>query len=164
MASRFSFAALTHERWAVAIILFLVSYPVLEGLYAQQAGVLVGIALAHLTAAMLARGRLCLAGMLLAFASVKPQLVWLLALWLMLWAVSDWKRRKVLALSFVLTLSILFLASQLLLPGWFVGWWRSLVGYSHYTLPPSGATGAGKISGSRIRTDSVDGGHCYLLA
>ncbi len=120
---------------AVAIILLLVSYPVLEGLYAQQAGLLVGAALA-MTAALLARGRLWLAGMLLACASVKPQLVWLLALWLLLWAVSDWKRRKAFALSFMLSMGLLVLVSQLVLPGWFVGWWRSLAGYSRYTLPP----------------------------
>lgn len=120
---------------AVAIVLLLVSYPVLEGLYAQQAGLLVGAVLA-MSAASLTRGRLLLAGMLLAFGSVKPQLVWLLALWLLLWAVSDWKRRKGFVLSFILTMGLLVLVSQLVLPGWFVGWWRSLAGYSRYTLPP----------------------------
>jgi hypothetical protein len=131
---------------AVAIILFLVSYPVLEGLYAQQAGLLVGAALA-LTAAMLARGRFWLAGMLLACASVKPQLVWLLALWLLLWAVSDWKRRKAFPLSFILCMGLLVLVSQLALPGWFVGWWRSLAGYSHYTLPPLSQLVLGRFLG-----------------
>jgi hypothetical protein len=120
---------------AVAIILLLVSYPVLEGLYAEQAGLLVGAGLA-MTVALLARGRLWLAGMLVACASVKPQLVWLIALWLLLWAVSDWKRRKAFALSFMLSMGLLVLVSQLVLPGWFVGWWRSMAGYSRYTLPP----------------------------
>lgn len=119
----------------IAVILALVSYPVLEGLYAQQAGLLVGVALA-MSVASLARGRLALAGMLLAFASVKPQLVWLLALWLLLWAFSDWKRRKAFARGFILTMALLFLVSELVLPGWFFGWWRSLVGYARYTLPP----------------------------
>ena len=134
---------------AVAIILFLVSYPVLEGLYAQQAGLLVGAALA-LTAAMLARGRFGLAGMLLACASVKPQLVWLLALWLLLWAVSDWKRRKTFTLSFILCLGLLVVVSQLALPGWFVGWWRSLAGYSHYTLPPLSQLVLGRFLGIAV--------------
>jgi glycosyl transferase family 87 len=120
---------------AVATILVLVSYPVLEGLYAQQACLLVGAALA-MSAALLARGRLALAGMLLALASVKPQLVWLLSLWLLLWAVSDWKRRRTLAIGFILTMSLLFLVSQFILPGWIIGWWHSLMGYSRYTLPP----------------------------
>lgn len=120
---------------AIAIILLLVSYPVLEGLYALQAGLLVGAALAA-SVASLARGRFLLAGMLLAFASVKPQLVWLLALWLLLWAISDWKRRKNFVFGFTLTLALLVLVSELVLPGWMADWWRSLVGYSHYTLPP----------------------------
>ena len=135
---------------AVAIILFLVSYPVLEGLYAQQAGLLVGAALA-LTAAMLARGRFWLAGMLLASASVKPQLVWLLALWLLLWAVSDWKRRKAFPLSFILCMGLLVLVSHNSpLPGWFVGWWRSLAGYSHYTLPPLSQLVLGRFLGAGV--------------
>jgi hypothetical protein len=123
------------SRLAIAIILLLVSYPVLEGLYAQQAGLLVGVALA-MSMAALAGNRLILAGMLLAFASVKPQLVWLLAAWLVLWAVSDWKQRKSFLLAFSFSLALLVLVSQLILPGWFEDWWRSLVGYSHYTLPP----------------------------
>jgi hypothetical protein len=134
---------------AIAIILVLVSYPVLEGLYAQQAGLFVGAALA-ISAAALVRGRLVLAGMLLAFASVKPQLVWLLALWLLLWAISDWKRRKVFALSFILTMLLLFLLSQLVLPGWIIGWWRSLAGYSRYTLPPLTQLVLGRLLGSVV--------------
>src|SRR5579864_4802957 len=102
---------------AIAIILLLVSYPVLEGLFAQQAGLLVGAALA-MSMAALVRERLILAGMLLAFASVKPQLVWLLALWLLVWAVSNWKRRKGFLLSFILTLALLLVVSELILPEW----------------------------------------------
>jgi hypothetical protein len=82
------------------------------------------------------RGRFFLAGVLLALASVKPQLVWLLGVGLLLWAYSDWRRRKGLAIGFVLTLGLLILVCQLVLPGWFSGWWHSLVGYSRYTLPP----------------------------
>ena len=134
------------SRLALAVILLLASYPVLEGLYAQQAGLMVGAALA-VSVAAIARDRLILAGTLLAIASVKPQLVWLLTLWLLLWVASDWKRRKDLAISFVVTLAALFLVSELVLPGWFVGWWRSLVGYSRYTLPPLTQLVLGKYLG-----------------
>lgn len=130
-----------------AVILFLVSYPALEGLYAEQVGLLVGAALA-MTAASIARGRLFSAGILLALASVKPQLVWLLALWLLLWATSDWVRRKGLILGFALTIALLLTASQLVLPGWFGGWWRSLVGYSRYTLPPLTELVLGRVLGT----------------
>jgi hypothetical protein len=74
--------------------------------------------------------------MLLAFASVKPQLIWLLAIWLLLWTFGDWNRRRNFFFGFSFTLALLALVSQLVLPGWFAGWWHSLVGYSHYTLPP----------------------------
>ena len=131
---------------AVAIILLLVSYPVLEGLFAQQAGLLVGAALA-MSMAALARERLILAGMLLAFASVKPQLVWLLVLWLLLWAVSDWTRRRSFVFSFIITLALLVLVSQLILPGWLVSWWGSIVGYSRYTLPPLTELVLGRVLG-----------------
>lgn len=119
----------------IAIILLLVSYPVLEGLYALQAGLLVGAALAA-SIVSLARGRFLLAGVLLALASVKPQLVWLLALSLLVWASGDSKRRRNFVFGFSLTLVLLALFSQLVLPGWFAEWRRSLAGYSHYTLPP----------------------------
>lgn len=120
---------------AIAVVLLLASYPVLEGLYAQQAGLFVGATIALSVAAM-ARGRFFVAGVLLACASVKPQSVWLLGLGLLLWACSDWRRRKGLAIGFILTLGLLFLACQLVLPGWLYGWWHSLAGYSRYTLPP----------------------------
>jgi glycosyl transferase family 87 len=133
----------------IAIILLLVSYPVLEGLFAQQAGLLVGAALAT-SLALLARERLIVAGILLAFASVKPQLIWLLALWLLVWAVSDWKRRKGFLLSFILASALLVVVSELILPGWFVGWWGSLAAYSHYTLPPLAQLVLGRFLGTTV--------------
>ncbi|HEY6371904.1 MAG TPA: glycosyltransferase 87 family protein [Candidatus Sulfotelmatobacter sp.] len=132
---------------AVAVILFLVSYPALEGVYAEQVGLLVGAALA-MSAASISRGRLFPAGIWLALASVKPQLVWLLVLWLLLWVTSDWARRKGLILGFVLTIVLLVGASQVVLPGWFGGWWRSLVGYSRYTLPPLTELVLGRVLGT----------------
>ena len=128
-------------------MLLLVSYPVLEGLFLQQAGLLVGVALA-MSLAAIARDRLLLGGMLLAFASVKPQLVWLLALWLLLWAVSDWKRRKRFALSFLVTMGFLLLVSEVILSGWWAGWWSSMAGYSQYTLPPLAQLVLGRFVGT----------------
>jgi len=60
----------------------------------------------------------------------------LLAVWLLLWAVGDWGRRKTLAFGFALTLTFLLGASQLVLPGWFSDWRAALVEYRQYTEPP----------------------------
>ena len=134
---------------AAAVILFMVSYPVLEGLYALQAGLMVAVALALVVAAIV-RGQLVVAGVLFAVASVKPQLVWLLALWLLAWSVSDWHRRKGLTLGFAGGIMVLFAASELVLPGWFSGWWHSLVGYSGYTLPPLVLLVMGRVLGASV--------------
>ena len=133
----------------IFIILTLTSYPVLEGLYALQAGLFVGAALA-LSVAALACNRMWLSGILLALASVKPQMVWLFAAFLLLWAASDWPRRKGFALGFLLTMALLCAASQFLLPGWFSGWWHSLATYSGYTLPPLPQLLLGKYAGSAV--------------
>lgn len=120
---------------AIAVLLLLVSYPVLEGLYAQQAGLLCGGLLAFMALA-LSRNRFFLAGMLLACASIKPQVVWPVLLWVLVWALSDWRSRKHLVLGLATTFVVLLGACELLLPGWFLGWWQAITGYSRYTLPP----------------------------
>jgi hypothetical protein len=134
---------------AIVMILAMVSYPVLEGLYALQAGLFGGAVLALAVDASV-RGRLIPAGILLAIASAKPQMVWLLASWLIMWALSDWRQRRRFAISFVLATAALCLASQIVLPGWFNGWWHSLAGYSTYTLPPLALLVLGKIIGTAV--------------
>ena len=131
---------------ATIIVLTLTSYPVLEGMYLQQAALWAGAALA-LSMAALVRGRLAIAGMALALASVKPQMVWLIALFLGCWSLADWKHRKNLALSFLFTSAILFLACEIILPGWLAGWIRTVAGYSAYTLPPLPRLVLGKFLG-----------------
>ncbi len=120
---------------ANVVVLTLISYPVLEGLYALQAGLLVSGALA-LSIYALTRGWLELAGVLLAFATVKPQMVWVLAIFLLVWSMSGWARRKRLAISFVLMLALQIVTALAILPGWPLAWWHALVHYSGYTIPP----------------------------
>lgn len=131
---------------AIFIILTLASYPVLEGLYALQAGLLVGVELA-LAVAAVAWNRLWVAGVLLAVASVKPQTVWLLAALLLLWTFSSWRERKRLVLGFFLTMALLCGASWIVLPGWMFGWWHAMVNYSGHTQPPLPQLLLGKILG-----------------
>lgn len=133
----------------ILIILTLANYPVLEGIYMEQVALLAGALLA-LSLEVLTRSRLAWCGTLLALASVKPQMGWLLAIFLLFWSLNDWKHRKALALSFLLTSTLLLTICQIILPGWLVGWLRTLDGYSAYTLPPLPRLVLGTFVGSVI--------------
>ena len=119
----------------IACILAVTSSPALEGVYALQPGLIVA---ALLAASMLSlrRGRLLLAGVLLAMASIKPQLVWLVAVWLVIWAVSDWKIRWPFLLGGLGAGTVLVAMSQWIQPGWFREWAANIADYRKYTEPP----------------------------
>ena len=119
----------------VLLVLGLATYPILEGLYALQVSLIVAALIAS-SAASLVGGRLALAGVLLAIASVKPQLILLPALFLALWAASDWKARKPFLLFFLGTIALLFATSEAILPGWSATWIRTLFEYRKYNDPP----------------------------
>src|SRR5450432_4146900 len=89
------FLKLPTKSWFFAcfVLLVVTSYPVLEGFYSLQPSLIVSLLLAG-TAACLVRGRLAMAGILLAMASLKPHLIVLVALWLLLWTASDFARRR----------------------------------------------------------------------
>ena len=117
-----------HTSWlvkATLIILTLGSFQVLQGLKLQQLTLLVSGLIAA-SVALLATGHLLTAGILLALATIKPQLLLPVAAWLMLWLAGDWRRRKNLALGFGGTLVLLIAAAQLLLPGW-IGEFRNAI-------------------------------------
>lgn len=122
----------------VLVVLTLGSFTVAQGIKLQQLTLLVGAMIAG-CAAFMVTGDLVAAGILLALATIKPQLALPLCAWLMLWAVSDWRNRKPLLLSFAATLTALFAASQYLLPGWFTKFADAISAYRQYT------TGAGSL-------------------
>lgn len=117
------------------LLLIFTSYPVLEGLYAQQLTVVVSALLAG-TAAALAKEHLITAGVLLGLATVKPQLVLLLSLWLVVWAASDLSKRKAFIISLVGTVVALVIAGEIILPGWTLTWIRALHEYRQHNHPP----------------------------
>ncbi len=118
-------------RVALAVIT-LGSFPVLQGIKLQQLSLLVG-SLVAACAALLSGGAFLLAGVLLAFATIKPQLVLPVAAWLLLWSMSDWPRRKNFAWGFIATLALLCAAAEYVLPGW-LGRFREAIGaYRQYT-------------------------------
>jgi hypothetical protein len=109
--------------------------PVLEGIYALQPTLMVA---ALIAGAMLhlRRNHQLSAGILLALGSIKPHLIAPLALWLALWSLSDWSRRKAFLISFALVSAGLFLVTLVWVPGWWLGWWASLSAYRHVNTPP----------------------------
>src|SRR5208337_2188368 len=83
--------------------------------------------------ALLASGRPVPAGIVLAFATIKPQLVFLLLLWLTIWTLADWRRRYRWAASFLFTMAILCVASECCLPHWIPRFWQAVREYHSYT-------------------------------
>jgi len=122
----------------VAIIMLLVvgSYPVIQGLYLEQLTLLVCFLLAASCAA-LAGEMYVPAGILLALAAIKPQLAVAVATWFAVWAIGDWKRRKQLVWAFALTMAVLCLAAEWVLPEWIGRWWHAMHAYLGYNDPRS---------------------------
>ena len=117
---------------AILIVLTLGSYAAVQGIKLQQLTLVVSALLAGCAAALVA-GYFSLAGFLLALATIKPQLALPVAGWLVLWALSDWRRRQIFFWSFALTVAVFLLASEYVLPGW-IGQFRGAVAaYRQYT-------------------------------
>jgi hypothetical protein len=101
---------------------------------------------------LLGKGHPLPAGILLAFATIKPQVVILPILWIILWSVFQ-KRYAVLAY-FGVTLAVLAGVGMLFIPNWIILNIREILSYPAYTEPgnPAAALGvwfgdAGRIAG-----------------
>jgi Glycosyltransferase family 87 len=117
---------------ASMLMLTLGSVPLMQGLKLQQITLLVA-ALVAVALALLVADYPIPAGIVLALATIKPQLVWLLLLWLVVWTATAWRRRFRWAVAFVVTMAILFVASELFLPRWIPRFWHALHEYRDYT-------------------------------
>ena len=107
----------------------LTSLPVMQGLHLRQLGLLAAALIAG-AAASIVSGHLFLAGVLLALATIKPQLSLLAIAWFALWICAEWRQRRALAWGFCTTLAALVLASELLLPGWVWRFQCALLNYA----------------------------------
>jgi hypothetical protein len=116
----------------IFVVLMLGWLPMVQGIKLQQLSLLVAGLLAA-CGACLAGGWLLLAGGLLALATIKPQLTWPLVLWLLLWAVSEWRSRRRLVFGFVLVMLLLLGGAQLVLPGWLPMFVAAIGHYHQYT-------------------------------
>ena len=106
-------------------------FPAIQGIKLQQLTLVVCVLMAA-TATLIIEDQLATAGIFLAFATIKPQLVLLYSLWLLLWAVSDWRTRRRFVFGFGTTMALLFLGAQLVLPGWMGGFYHGLIAYRQY--------------------------------
>ena len=116
----------------VAVVLTLCNYPVLEALFAEQPGVIVGFLLAC-AALALRRNRLLLAGALIALTLIKPQMTLLAAAYLLIWSLSE--RRFKFCVGFLAITLPLLGASLWIWPSWIGHWMRVLFGYHRYSTP-----------------------------
>ncbi len=121
---------------AALMLLTVGSFPVIQGTLLQQLSLLAGVLIAG-GAAALAAGRPVLAGVLLALATIKPQVAAPLVAWLALWTVSDWRRRRPLALSFGATMGVLLAGAEIVAPGWIGRFQQALADYQRYTAASS---------------------------
>jgi len=116
----------------IAILLTLGCFPAIQGLRLQQLTVLVVALIAGAMYAIIRR-RFVLAGILLATASIKPQLVFLLILWLCIWLLGNWRERQRVLWSFVISMAVLVVAGEFLLPGWISEFRAAMKDYYRYT-------------------------------
>lgn len=120
----------------VAIVLFVLASPqVVQGLRLRQLGLVVGFLIA-LSVWCLARNHLTVAGMALALATIKPQMIVLPLAWFFFWGVSSWPARSRLLMGFGSALAGLVALGELILPGWPGFFVEGLVAYPKYAPMP----------------------------
>jgi Glycosyltransferase family 87 len=115
-----------------AVLLTLGSFPAVQGIRLQQLSLLVAALLAG-SAACIAGGFLFCGGVLLALATIKPQLACFLAAWLLIWAVSDWRKRRGFLFGFGLVMVLFLAGSEAVLPGWLGSFAGAVQEYHKYT-------------------------------
>jgi hypothetical protein len=120
---------------ASVIFLTLSSYAVLEGLFAEQVGLLAGLFLAA-SIATLVNGRLFFSGSMLALTLIKPQMTALVVVYLLLWSLREWRVRRRFVGGFVFMSALLGVSSLLVWPAWIVEWLHVVFGYRQYSTPP----------------------------
>jgi len=136
--------------WAVIFAVLMLGWiPVVQGIKLQQLSLFVA-GLFAACAACLSAGWLFLAGGLLALATIKPQLAWPAVLWLLWWALADWRSRRRFVFGFTLVMSLLLGGAELVLPGWLRMFYDAVHQYHRYTQNQSMLTVLFGIIAGRI--------------
>ncbi len=123
-----------HASWTTTtslVLLTLGSFQVLEGLKLEQLSLLVSGLIAG-SVALVVTGHLFAAGIFVALATIKPQLVLPLAVWLLLWVLSDWRRRRGWVVAFGGAMAVLVAAAEVTLPGWMGQFRHAISAYRQY--------------------------------
>jgi hypothetical protein len=118
------------------VLLVLGSPQLVQGLRLRQLGLLAAFLMA-LSAWCISRHHLTSAGILLALSAIKPQMMILVAIWLLIWSLGNFSRRWHLAAGFTITMAALSAASQAILPSWLGDFFGALVSYRKYVLKRS---------------------------
>jgi len=126
---RFPSSTLT---WLTVALFTLGGFPALQGIKLQNLS-LIAAAFIAITLFLLAGNHLVLSGVFLAVSTFKPQFSIALIPWLAIWTLSDWRRRRLLAWSFLSMLLLLVLFSEWLVPGWISSFLHIIRAYRHYT-------------------------------
>ena len=113
------------------IPLVLISPPVMQGLELRNLGMLVA-GLLSVSAVLADRRYFALSGVVLALATIKPQMCILPIVWMLLWAVNGWAARKYLVVGFGSAMALLIGAGEFLLPGWISDFLAQLSTYRHF--------------------------------
>jgi hypothetical protein len=122
----------SREWLAVLTVLTLTSWPMMWGLRLQQVSLIVA-ALIAAGCYLLTQQRDLSAGLLLALATIKPQLAVPLIAWLLLWAVLH--RRWSFVASVLGGTFALFASAAWAAPGWISRWAAAMADYNHYIHP-----------------------------
>jgi len=147
-----------HISWLAKLILIVLALgwlPMVQGIKLQQLSLLVAGFVAG-SAGCLTVGWFFGAGVLLALATIKPQLTWPIVLWLFVWAGSDWRARRRSVLAFIFSMILLLGGAELALPGWPRMFLQAIGQYHQYTQNQSVLVWMfGSILGRILETFSV---------
>lgn len=123
---------LSHFMLIVLLIFAVLWYFGIRALINANASILIGLLIVVAFLAIRA-GQDSWAGLLLALATIKPQVVILLVLFVLLWSISE--RRWLLFWSFLGNLALMVAITSLFIPDWTLQNIRQVAAYPGYTLP-----------------------------
>jgi MFS family permease len=116
----------------VSLLLLVVGSPQIEqAMRHQQLSIVVGLALTG-AGWCVHKNHLATAGLMLAVATIKPQMAVLPIAWFLTWASGEWRRRWRLVGGFAGTMAIFVGMGEVLAPGWVGDFIAGIEAYNHY--------------------------------